>query len=85
MGSPLSCIIVNIYFEHFESLAIPTNLTLIKWWFKYGDDDHSVTRKDWFKKLQENLNSIDPHIKFTIELPGIYGLHFLDTLTKTHS
>ena len=32
--------------------------------------------------FQEHLNSIDPHIKSTIELPGIDGLPFLDTLTK---
>ena len=31
---------------------------------------------------QEHLNSIDPHIKFTIELSGPDGLPFLDTLTK---
>ena len=34
-------------------------------------------------KLQEHLNSIDPHIKFTIELPGTDGLPFLDTLTTS--
>ena len=33
-------------------------------------------------KLQEHLNSIDPCIKFIIELPGTDGLPFLDTLTK---
>ena len=33
-------------------------------------------------KLQEHLNSIDPHIKFTIKLPGTDELPFLDTLTK---
>ena len=32
--------------------------------------------------FKSNLNSIDPHIKFTIELPGTHGLPFLDTLTK---
>ena len=34
------------------------------------------------KKLQEHFNSIDPHIKFTINLPGTDGLPFPDTLTK---
>ena len=33
-------------------------------------------------QLQENLNSIDAHIKFIIELSGIDGLPFLDTLAK---
>ena len=68
--------------EYFESLAIPSSPTLIKWWFRYVNDVHSATRKDQVNKLQEHLNSIDSHIKFTIELPGTDGLPFLGTLTK---
>ena len=71
--------------EYFESLAIPPSPTLIKWWFRYVDDVHSAIRKDQVNKLQEHLNSIDPHIKFTIELPGTDGHPFLDTLTKLTS
>ena len=71
--------------EYFESLAIPTSPTLIKWCFRYIDDVHSTTRKDQINKLQEHLNSIDPHIKFTIELPGADRLSFLDSLFQTHS
>ena len=71
--------------DHFESSVIPTSPTLIKWWFRYVDDVYSATRKDQVNKLQEHLNSIDPHIKFTIELPGIDGLPYLDTLTKPTS
>ena len=82
MGSPVSLVIANFYMEYFEFLAIPSSPTLIKWWFRYVDDVHSTTRKDQVNQLQEHLNSIDPHIKFTIELPGTDGLHFLDTLTK---
>ena len=66
-------------------LAIPTSPTLIKWWSRYIDDVHSATRKDQVNKLQEHLNSIDPHIKFTTELPGTNGLPFLDNLTKPTS
>ena len=83
MDSPVfSPVIKNIYMEQFESLAIPTSPTLIKGWFRYVDDVHSTTRKDQVNQLQDHLNSIDPHIKFTIELPGTDGLPFLDTLTK---
>ena len=82
MDSPVSPVIANIYLEHFESLAVPTSPTLIKWRFRYVDDVHSVTRIDQVNKLQEHLNSIDLHIKFTIELPGAGGLPFLDTLTE---
>ena len=82
MSPPVSPVIVNIYMEYFESLAIPSSPTLIKWWFRYVDDVHGATRKDQFNKLQEHLNSIDPHIKLTIELSGTDGLPFPDTLTK---
>ena len=68
--------------EYFESLAIPSSPTLIKWWFRYVDDVYSATRKDQVNKLQDHLNSMDPHIKFTIELPGTDVLPFLDILTK---
>ena len=81
MGSPAP-IIANIYKEHSESLVIPTPPTLFKWWFRYVDDVHSATRKDQVNKLQEHLNSIDPHIKLNTELPGTDGLPFLDTLNK---
>ena len=82
MGSPVLPLIANIYLEYFESRAIPTSPTLSKWWFRYVDDVHSATRKDQVNKHQDHLNSIDPHIKCTIELQGTNGLPFLDTLTK---
>ena len=40
--------------------------------------------KDQVNKLQEHLNSIDPHIKFTIELLETDGLPFLDSLAKSN-
>ena len=82
MGSPVSYVITNIYMECLESLAIPTSPTLIKWWFRFGNYIHSATKKDQVNKLQEHLNSIDPHIRFIIELPGTDGLPFLDNLTN---
>ena len=74
MGSLVSPVIANIYMEYSESLAIPSSPTSIKWWFRCIDDVHSVTRKDQVNQLQEHLNSIDPHIKCTLELPGTDGL-----------
>ena len=37
------------------------------------------------KKTLTHINSINPHIKFTIELLGIDGVPYLDTLTKPTS
>ena len=82
MSSPVSPVIANIYTEHFESLAIPTSLTLIRWWFSYVDDVCSATRKDPVNEFQEHFNCIDQHITFTIELMRTDGLPFLDTMTK---
>ena len=82
LGSPVSPVIANIYMEHFEFLAIPTSPTFIKWWFMYVDNVHSATKKNPVNKLQNYLNSTDPHIKFIIELPGTDGLPFLVILTK---
>ena len=75
--------IANIYLEHFKSFSIATSPTLITWWFSYVDDVNSATRKDQVNKLEGHLIPIDPHSKFTIELPGSDGLTFLDTLTKS--
>ena len=83
IGSPISHAIANIYKEHVESLTIFTSPTLIKCWFRYADNVYSSTRRDQAKEFQEHLNSIDPCIKFTIELPETDGLTLLDTLTKT--
>ena len=41
MGNPVSPVIANMYMEYFESLAISSSPTLIKW---YVDDVHSATR-----------------------------------------
>ena len=46
IGSPDSPVTANIYMEYFESLAIPSSATLIKWWFRYVDDVHSAIRRD---------------------------------------
>ena len=82
MGSPVSPVIANIYMEYFESLAMPSYPKLIKWWFRYVNDVHSATRKDQVNQLQDHLSSIDPHIKFTIELSGTDGLPFIHMLIK---
>ena len=85
MGSPVSPLIANIYMEYFESLAIPSSPTLIKWWFRYVDDFHSATRKDQVNKFQEHIIAIDPYIKFTIEVPGTDGLPFPRCSDQIHS
>ena len=55
----------------------------IKEWKRYVDDVFSIIPKGKRDTLLQHLNSIDPHIKFTVEQPNTEGaIPFLDTLPK---
>ena len=84
MGSPCSPVVANIYMEYFEDLALGPELPIpIKEWKRYIDDIFSIIPKGKSDIMLGYLNSIDPHIKFTIEQPNAEGaIPFLDTLPK---
>ena len=81
MGSPCSPVVANIYMEYFENLALGPELPVpVKDWKRYVDDVFSIIPKGNRNQMLQYLNSIDPHIKFTIEQPnGEGGIPFLDT------
>ena len=71
MGSPCLPIVANIYMEYFEDLALGPELPIpIKEWKRYVDNIFSIIPKG---KRDILLNSIDPHIKFTVEQPNTEG------------
>ena len=84
MGSPCSPVVANIYMEYFENMALGPKLPVpIKDWKRYVDDVFSIIPKGNRVILLQYLNSIDPHIKFTIEQPNAEGgIPFLDTFPK---
>ena len=84
MGSPCSPVVANIYMEYFEELALGPKLPIpIKEWKRYVDDVFSIVPMGKQEELLKYLNSIDPHIKFTVEQPNIEGaIPFLNTLPK---
>ena len=50
------------------------------WWKRYVDDVISIVKKDEVNILFNHLNSVDSHIKFTMEAPGSdISIPFLDT------
>ena len=74
MGSPCSPVVANIYMEYFKDLALGPELPVpVKDWKSYVDDVFSIIPKDNRNKMPHYLNSIDPHIKFTIEQPNEEG------------
>ena len=81
MGSPCSPVVANIYMEYFENFALGPKLPiLVKDWKRYVDDVFSIIPKGNQDKMLQYLNSIDPHIKFTIEQPNEEGASLSWTL-----
>ena len=85
MGSPCSPVVANTYMEYFEDMALCPEVPIpIKEWKRYVDDVFSIIPKGQRENMLKYLNSIDPHIKFTVEQPNEEdAIPFLDTLPKT--
>ncbi len=82
MGSPISPLVANCYMEQFEKVAISTAPHLpLSLWLRYVDDTSTVLHKYDVEEIIEHINSIDPHIKFTIEPEKDSKLSFLDLCT----
>jgi hypothetical protein len=56
-----------------------------KKWFRYVDDVFSIIKKHALTNFYKLLNSIDPHINFTIEQELDGKLSFLDTLVTRNN
>ena len=73
-GSPHPPVVANIYMEYFKDMALGPELLLpIKEWKRYMDDVFSIIPKGQCNTMLQYLNSIDPHIKFTVEQPNEEG------------
>ena len=74
MGSPCSPVVAKIYMEYFENLALGPELSIpVKDWKRYMDDVFSIIPKGNRNTMLQYINSIDPHIKFTVEQPNEEG------------
>ena len=74
MGSPCSPVVGNIYMEYFKDLVLGPELPIpVKDWKRYMDDVFSIIPKGKRDTILLYLNSINPHIKFTIEQPNEEG------------
>ena len=85
MGSPVGPVIANLYMEEIEERAINNSSNPPKQWDRYVDDIFSIMKKDAVSTFHDELNSIDPHISFTIEHETDGQIAFLDTLISRNS
>ena len=85
MGSPVSPVIANLYMEEIEEHAITNTANPPKEWDRFVDDVFSIMKKDAVSTFHDKLNSIDPHISFTIEHETDGQIAFLDTLISRNS
>jgi len=84
MGSPVSTILADLVMEHVEEKALSSAPNPPKWWFRYVDDSHVCLKREHVDEFHAHLNSINPHIKFTIEKESECSITFLDTKTTRH-
>ncbi|XP_078343973.1 uncharacterized protein LOC144629608 [Oculina patagonica] len=82
MGSPVSAILANLVMEYVEDKALSSAPHPPKWWFRYVDDSHVCLKKEFVDEFHSHLNSINQHIKFTIEVETEGSIAFLDTKTR---
>ena len=72
MGSPVSPIVVNLFMEHFESIALSTASRPPSLWFRYVDDTFVLTHQHDVDSLTSPINNIDDHTQFTTK-PETHG------------
>ena len=79
MGSPVSVVVVNLYMERFEQLALESAPLQPRIWRRYVDDTCCIVESGAVDDLLHHLNSIHHSIQFTVEVEREGTLPFLDT------
>ena len=81
MGSPLIPIVANIFMEHFEQQALASAPHPPSLWKRYVDDTFVILETTYKEVFFHHINSVDSHIKFTVENTRDDGsMPFLDSL-----
>ena len=81
MRSPTSPLVANCYMEQLEKVAISTAPQPPSLWLRYMDDTFTVLHEYDVEKFTEHINSIYPHIKFTIKPEKDSKLPFMHLCT----
>uniref|UniRef100_A0A8D8WUJ8 Reverse transcriptase domain-containing protein n=1 Tax=Cacopsylla melanoneura TaxID=428564 RepID=A0A8D8WUJ8_9HEMI len=83
IGSPISPLMAEIFMNHIENKIFNLGDPLISsiiYWYRYVDDVFAVVTcsKRQLNLLLRTLNTVNPHIQFTMELEENKSLNFLD-------
>ena len=81
MISPISPLVANCYMEQLEKVAISTAPQPPSLWLRYMDDTFTVLHEYDVEEITEHINSIYPHIKFTIKPEKDSKFPFIDLCT----
>lgn len=77
----MSDVIADLVMEHVEVTALSTYASPSRWWRRYVDDSNTCLKSN--EKFHHLLNSLNPHIEFTVERAsktnGQPTIPFLDT------
>jgi len=85
MGSPVCPVVANLCMEETEETAIASTPIPPKIWKRYVDDSFCIIKKNAVTSFHNSLNSIDPHIYFTIKHESNGQLPLLDTLISRNN
>lgn len=90
MCKPLSPLLADVFMDHLENRLFASSTVASKhvlYWYRYVDDVICLFNCTHRKLdiLLQNLNSLHPAIKFTLEIEDNETLHFLDiTIYRSH-
>ena len=82
MGIRVNRVVANLCMKAIEEVAINSSEVQPKVWKRYVDDSFCIIKRNAVNSFHSTLNSIDPHILFTIEEESDQQIAFLDTLVS---
>ena len=83
MSSPVGPIVANLYMEYLEHKALSNAPNPPSFWHRYVDDTLVIQKEVNKQGFLQDINSVDPAIRFTVEDNKEDGsIPFLDTIVK---
>ena len=85
MGSPVLVMVANLIMEDVEERSLATVEVKPMFWKRYVDDTCTALPVDKVQEFLDHLNSIQPSIRFTMEVESNDIFPFLDVLLQCDS